>query len=218
MLKTTERSKRSLPTTMPKSAVKCELVLRLASLLWRPRCATTIETGRYDLQADHLNELGDCNPVRPASRQSIYALFERRTLSSADEVFTSAEPFAKRTVDFARCFLRLSNLPNCAFDRLSRYETALWCQVGQTLFALDALDRRKPQERGAPFGHRQPARISGLYIPRPTGHGRGLGRSAMNSRANDIESFVWVNLVVAGDPRSNFRMTVSPSGHGLRRT
>jgi hypothetical protein len=105
--------------------------------LWRLRCATTIETGLYDTQADHLNELGDCNPVQLASRQSIYALFERRTLSSADEVFTSAESFAKRTVDFARCFLRLSNLPNYAFDRLSRYETALWCQVGQTLFALD---------------------------------------------------------------------------------
>jgi hypothetical protein len=66
--------------------------------LWRLRCATTIETGLYDIQADHLNELGHCNPVQPASRQSIYALFERRTLSSADEVFTSAEPFAKRTV------------------------------------------------------------------------------------------------------------------------
>jgi hypothetical protein len=27
------------------------------------------------------------------------------------------------------------------------YEAALWRQVAQTLFALDALDRRKPQER-----------------------------------------------------------------------
>jgi hypothetical protein len=145
------------------SAVERELVLRLASPLWRLRRAATIETGLYDIQADHLNGLGHCNPVQPASRQFVYALFERRTLRGADEVSTSAEPFAKRPVDFARCFLRLSNLPNYAFDRLSRFETALWCQVGQTLFALDALDRRKPQERGAPFGHRQRARISGLW-------------------------------------------------------
>jgi hypothetical protein len=53
----------------------------------------------------------------------------------------------KPSVDLARSFLRLTNLPNLALDRLNRYEMALWRQVGQTLFALDALDRRKPQER-----------------------------------------------------------------------
>jgi hypothetical protein len=36
-------------------------------------------------------------------------------------------------------------------DRLSRYEAILWRQVAQILFALDALDRRKPQERGRRF-------------------------------------------------------------------
>jgi hypothetical protein len=44
--------------------------------------------------------------------------------------------------------LRLANLPNFALDRLSRYEATLWRQAGQILFALEALDRRKPQERG----------------------------------------------------------------------
>jgi len=47
----------------------------------------------------------------------------------------------------ARSFLRLVRLEEEAFDRLSRYEAALWRQVGQTLFTLDSLDRRKPQER-----------------------------------------------------------------------
>jgi hypothetical protein len=50
--------------------------------------------------------------------------------------------------DLARCFLRLANLPSFVLDRLSRYEGVLWRQVGQILFALDALDRRKPQDRG----------------------------------------------------------------------
>jgi hypothetical protein len=51
------------------------------------------------------------------------------------------------SVEFAWCFLRLANLPNFALDRLSRYEATLWRQAGRILFALDALDRRKPQER-----------------------------------------------------------------------
>ena len=36
------------------SAVERELVLRLASLLWRVRRATTTETGLFEIQAKHL--------------------------------------------------------------------------------------------------------------------------------------------------------------------
>ena len=36
------------------SAVERELVLRLASVLWRLRRATTMETGLFEIQADHL--------------------------------------------------------------------------------------------------------------------------------------------------------------------
>src|SRR5215469_8541282 len=43
--------------------------------------------------------------------------------------------------------MRLANLPNFSIDRLSRYESSLSSQARQILFALDALDRRKPQER-----------------------------------------------------------------------
>src|SRR3954454_25051725 len=38
------------------SAVERELVLRLASLLWRLRRATTMETGLFEIQAEHLRE------------------------------------------------------------------------------------------------------------------------------------------------------------------
>jgi hypothetical protein len=51
------------------------------------------------------------------------------------------------TVELARCFLSLANLPNFALDRLSRHEATRRRQVGQILFALDVLDRRKPQDR-----------------------------------------------------------------------
>ena len=54
-------------------------------------------------------------------------------------------------LEFARCFLRLANLPNFALDRLSRYEATLWRQASRILYALETLDRRKPQERSRRF-------------------------------------------------------------------
>jgi hypothetical protein len=38
------------------SALERELVLRLASLLWRLRRATTIETGLFEIQTNHLSD------------------------------------------------------------------------------------------------------------------------------------------------------------------
>src|SRR5271165_2553943 len=57
------------------SAVERELVLRLASLLWRLRRATAIETGLFEIQADHLNEQDRSHQVTPASREVVRALF-----------------------------------------------------------------------------------------------------------------------------------------------
>ena len=137
------------------SAVERELVLRLASLLWRLRRATTMETGLFEIQADHLYGFGSATSSTDLSGICLCSLRAACT-DRDDEVPTSAERFAKRTIDFARCFLRLSNLPNYALDRLSRYEATLWRQVAQTLIALDGLDRRKPQDR------RRPPRFSSL--------------------------------------------------------
>jgi hypothetical protein len=50
-------------------------------------------------------------------------------------------------IDLAHSFLRLANLPSFPLDRLSRCEAILWRQASQIPFALDALDRRKPQKR-----------------------------------------------------------------------
>ena len=44
------------------SAVERELVLRLASLLWRLRRATTMETGLFEIQADHLRDFRQSRP------------------------------------------------------------------------------------------------------------------------------------------------------------
>jgi hypothetical protein len=135
------------------STVERVLVLRLASLLWRLRRATTIETGLFEIQADCLTEFRKERHVAPHSRQIVYAMFGQPCSVDADNDWpTTGEPKSdglgsNPTVDFARCFLRLANLPNFVLDRLNRYEATLWRQAGQILFDLDALDRRKPRDR-----------------------------------------------------------------------
>jgi hypothetical protein len=145
------------------SAVERELVLRLASLLWRLRRATTMETGLFAIQAEHLREFKRARLALPASQEAVYALFDRAHPVSYDRDLAShgvtnatigpksVEPALETSIELARCFLRLANLPNFALDRLSRYEATLWRQAGRILYALDALDHRKPQERSRRF-------------------------------------------------------------------
>jgi len=49
---------------------------------------------------------------------------------------------ANASREIAISFLRLANLDNDIVDRLSRYEAALWRQLAQALFTLQALKRR----------------------------------------------------------------------------
>ena len=53
------------------SAVERELVLRLASLLWRLRRATTMETGLFHIQAEQLLEFGQDRQAEAGSRKSL---------------------------------------------------------------------------------------------------------------------------------------------------
>jgi hypothetical protein len=142
------------------SAVERELVLRLASILWRLRRATTMETGLFEIQAEHLRGYRQTRQTSPNSREIIHAAFGRLNMISDESHAGFQNPTSKihalttspmqsdgSAIELARCFLRLANLPNFALDRLSRYEASLSRQVGRILFALDALDRHKPQER-----------------------------------------------------------------------
>jgi hypothetical protein len=124
------------------STVERELVLRLASLLWRLRRATTMETGLFEIHA------GDLNLRVLTQSQNGSSPAAKSELNGWTKSGSSA-------IEYARCFLELANLPNLALDRLSRYEATLWRQARRTLYALEMLDRRKPQERsrhGWPFG------------------------------------------------------------------
>jgi hypothetical protein len=46
-------------------------------------------------------------------------------------------------LEVPRCFLRLANVDSGVFERLGRYEAALWRQMRQTLFMLEVLRCRK---------------------------------------------------------------------------
>jgi hypothetical protein len=140
------------------SAVERELVLRLGSVLWRLRRATAMETGLFEIQTEHLEHYRQNRQLLSESGDVIHAMFRRAASVSwhapPQNVLNNVEtePDVRKkadanTIEFARCFLQLANLPNFALDRLSRYETSLWRQAGRILFALDALHRRKPQER-----------------------------------------------------------------------
>jgi hypothetical protein len=144
------------------SAVERELVLRLASALWRLRRATAIETGLFEIEADHLIVAGAAPRLHQPARDVVYALFRPgdrendgtaaalspNTTTTGISVQSRQEgPAVEPGRHLAQCFLRLANLPTYPLDRLSRYEYALWRQVAQILFALDNLSRRKPQER-----------------------------------------------------------------------
>src|SRR5882762_7693253 len=59
------------------SAVERELVLRLASLLWRLRRATAMETGLFEIQTGHLREFRQASQALPESREIIHAMFGR---------------------------------------------------------------------------------------------------------------------------------------------
>jgi len=148
------------------SAVERELVLRLASLLWRLRRATTMETGLFDIQAEQLLEFGQDRQAEAGSRKSLHSLFGRTDSAHCDRASldnprrgsratsSSALNSADPSTELASCFLGLANLPSHALDRLSRYEAILWRQARQIVFALDALGRRRPQDRGRHFNFR----------------------------------------------------------------
>lgn len=107
------------------SAVERELVLRLASLLWRLRRATSIEAGLFKAQTQHLFGFRG----------------QRQHFSHDDRDINST---SRSEGDLVRAFVRLNRLPTCPLDRLSRYEATLWRQACQVLFTLQCLTRRKP--------------------------------------------------------------------------
>ena len=115
------------------TAVERELVLRLASLLWRLRRATSVETSLLQIQYEASTVPDPALPQLPGEPCDVIDIFQSGRETSGAEL--------------ARCFLRLADLDNGIFERLGRYEAALWRQVRQTIFTLQHLQWRAPGGR-----------------------------------------------------------------------
>jgi hypothetical protein len=132
------------------TAVERELVLRLASLLWRLRRIISIETDLLRIQSDIARErrVVSCGPLAEpedgsgSSAGSPSLVFDPQQEEGADGEgpLHSALPVSSAR-DLTCCFLRLSNVDNGAFDRLGRYNAVLWKQTAQTLFLLQTVRR-----------------------------------------------------------------------------
>jgi hypothetical protein len=141
------------------TAVERELVLRLASILWRLRRSTGIETALFESmievpqepkQRSSAESLGP-SPDHPEHNQSLLRAV------AAPSVAGPSEPSAGTMADIASCYLRLMRQPTFALDRLSRYEHTLWRQTRQLVFTLETLQRRKQRHirSGFPFASRR---------------------------------------------------------------
>ena len=129
------------------SAVERELVLRLASVLWRLRRATGIETAIFESVTAEPGKV-DHGSLRPTLIEAAN-LSDRNQLhlvaTQQSDAAAGSELGLETKNDIADCFLRLAALPTFALDRLSRYEHLLWRQARQIVFTLESLRRRKPQ-------------------------------------------------------------------------
>jgi hypothetical protein len=130
----------------PQSAVERELILRLASILWRLRRATAIETGLFKIRARDLLKFRQPRPARD-NRQDVIGDMYRRAIVHDEKPFLSQHA-ADTSAGLTQSFLRLNELGTCPLDRLSRYEAALWRQAGQILFTLHSLGRKSSWRRG----------------------------------------------------------------------
>jgi hypothetical protein len=141
------------------SAVERELVLRLASALWRLRRATGIESALFESVAENPRPNDD-----PPSGAVVIGIAD---VSKNSPVFLrpatkldvpQAEPFSSNSKkDIGDCYLRLAEMPTSALDRLSRYEHTLWRQTRHIILTLESLRRRKraPMRSSFPFSFRR---------------------------------------------------------------
>jgi hypothetical protein len=175
----------------PESAVERELVLRLINLLWRLRRAALIESGMLQASTEIVTEGGQT--IEPER-----AFAEAGTRIATSRLSASSEPNFNETINhqtdlgpchndldltgnpgdgkgmlshLAKRFLRLAAMDNGAFDRLSRYETALWRQVCQAVFMLEVLRRQS---------------LNMKWLPRSF---RPVGGSTTSSTLPDFDTF-----------------------------
>lgn len=150
----------------PQSTVERELTLRLASLLWRLRRASLIETGLLQMQCEFSSDGNSARLSRKPEAQLYNIAVRSRDVGTnhvhrdnahqdqsermdSDRTDEGSAPAiaphtrAHRTRAITRGFLQLADLPSAPFERIGRYEAALWRQFVQVLFGLDEAKRHR---------------------------------------------------------------------------
>jgi hypothetical protein len=141
-----------------RTAVERELVLRLASLLWRLRRTTAIETDLLRIQAEILRDrrLGRF-PERLSNVSPLILGVSACNIQDGDETkdnsweaagnyygpdpHQTSQPISSER-QLTLCFQRLANFDNGVFERLGRYESAIARQVLKTLSLLRSIRAR----------------------------------------------------------------------------
>ena len=125
-----------------RTAIKQELVLRLASVLWRLRRATAIESGLFEIQARSLLQFRRARPSpSSANRSSTISTARRLPMFRQSRFATETDHGLHSEAQSKRCqairrshtvVYPIGNLPACPLDRLSRYEATLWRRLASS--------------------------------------------------------------------------------------
>src|SRR3974390_219222 len=127
------------------TAVERELVLRLASVLWRLRRAIGIESGIFEsVTQESTKEDGPQSDGTPATDR----LYVVTAIPPRDARVQQDVPLKTAIADR---FLGLAELPTFPLDRLSRYEHLLWRQARQLVITLQSLTARPRRPSRFPF-------------------------------------------------------------------
>ncbi len=126
--------------------VQRELVLRLASILWRLRRSTALESALFEAMA------GDPRPTGSnATIVKVTAISGHRANRAVSETRYSGEnaldEFVCAPGDLAKAFIRLTAHGTFPLDRLSRYEHMLWRQARQLICMLRICARQFAPKR-----------------------------------------------------------------------
>jgi hypothetical protein len=126
------------------TAVQRELVLRLASILWRLRRSTAIESALFEAMVGERPSFASSN----AGVGRVIAISSRSTNRTSSEAIYSTETaigeFVCAPADLARAFIRLTAHSTFPLDRLSRYEHMLCRQARQIVSTLRRFQQPRP--------------------------------------------------------------------------
>jgi hypothetical protein len=128
-----------------RTVTECVLISRLASLLWRLRRSTSIETGLFQIEGEQMRarsggpRRGGRLPEWCDELDAVPSTVGFTVPTEPDRATGEASDLGQTLAD---CFLRVSRPGYGTFDLLNRYETMLWRQTAQLLFMLQAAARR----------------------------------------------------------------------------